>query len=191
MSKFLFAFFFICFLSKSQTIIDSLSINPNPFQKRTLCTFSFSNNDTVSINVYNAVGNIIYSPITDSIMPSGIYQDSLIMDSYVDGIYFVHLKFGNRKIIAKRILKSNTANVISNYSAISDIFLYPNPTKDIVKIKYSGTNDNKIIFFDVTGKLLLVLQDETEVDISHLANGFYYVQLQSEYGNKMFKVIKE
>ena len=67
------------FVMKGQTIMDSLSINPNPFQNRTSLTFSFINNDTVSINIYDVIGNIIYSPITNSVMPSGIYQDSLIL----------------------------------------------------------------------------------------------------------------
>lgn len=188
--KYLFVFLFFCFFSKGQTVIDSLVVNPNPFQKRTSCTYSFINTDTVSINVYNTIGNIIYSPIVNSIKASGVYQDSLIMDSYADGIYFVQLKLGHRKTISKRVLKSNTASINAYSKEPETGTIYPNPTKDNLNIAYSSTHCNKITIFDVTGKLCFNSEYQQEVDISHLQNGFYYLQLQTYYGNKIFKIIK-
>ncbi|MBA2613954.1 MAG: T9SS type A sorting domain-containing protein [Bacteroidetes bacterium] len=191
MLKYLFSFLLISFFLKSQTVIDDLIIYQNPFQNSTSITYSFINNDTVSIVVYNVVGNAIYTPITNSVMPSGIYQDSLIMGSYPDGIYFVHLKLSNRKTIAKKIIKSNTANIISNQNSMKDITFYPNPTNDKLFIKYSGTNDNKISIFDVIGKLCLKSENQPEIDISQLPSGFYYLQFQNESGKTIFKIIKE
>lgn len=63
---------FVSLSTKGQTIIDSLNASPNPFQSRTGVYFSFSQTDTVSINLYNVVGSnftTLINVYVDSIMP--------------------------------------------------------------------------------------------------------------------------
>jgi hypothetical protein len=74
---------FFSTIAKGQTLIDSVRINPNPFQNKTLMYYSFINNDIVTINVINVVGAIVYR-LTSSIMPAGLYKDSLNMTSYAE-----------------------------------------------------------------------------------------------------------
>lgn len=179
----------------AQTVLDSLSINPNPFQKRALCTYSFISNDTVSINVYNVNGTIIYSPITNSIMTSGIYQDSLIMDTYSDGVYFVHLKLGHRKTIAKKIIKSNTAGVISQSIKTSDINLYPNPTAGSITLDFGSppTHHLNIQVRDCLGNLIKeedikIAEFNSKINLNlNYKAGVYFVTVKSSSNQSITK----
>ena len=103
-------------LVHAQTPIDSLNVTPNPFQKRTCAVYSFSQNDTVSLIIYNNIGQTILNPKSDVISGSGYYQDSLIMDSYPDGIYFTHLKLGKRKTIVKKIIKTSCPSSLNMFA---------------------------------------------------------------------------
>lgn len=108
----------------AQIANDSLNVTPNPFQKRTCAFYSFSQNDTVSLTIYNYIGQNILSIKTDVVLISGFYQDSIIMDAYLDGIYFAHLKLGKRKTIVKKIIKTSCTTplgLVASNSAISCI----------------------------------------------------------------------
>jgi hypothetical protein len=188
--------FLVFTFTQGQTLIDSLNISPNPYQKRTLLTFSFINNDTVSINIYNTLGNIIYSPITNSVMPSGTYQDSLIMDSYADGIYFVQLKLGHRKTISKKIIKSNTAAIVVHSNSLKGLRIYPNPIINKLNINFE-MNIVENYYVQITNTLGQTiyskdsLTQKQEMDLSFLESGIYYLRVEVDSLSQVFKIIKE
>jgi hypothetical protein len=191
---FIALFIFSCV--NGQAIVDDLSINPNPFQKRTSFTYSFINNDTVSVNILDIIGNNIYSPITNSVMPSGIYQDSLIMDSYADGIYFVQLKLGHRKTISKKIIKSNTAAIVVNANSLNGVRIYPNPLINKLNINFemNRSENNNIQITNTLGKTIYskdTLTQKQEIDLSFLESGIYYLRVEGFNVSKVFKIIKE
>lgn len=193
-SSFIAFFIFSCITG--QTVIDDLSVNPNPFQKRSSFTYSFINNDTVSVNVLDIIGNTIYSPITNSVMPSGIYQDSLIMDSYADGIYFAQLKLGHKKAISKKIIKSNTAAIVVNANNLNDVIIYPNPLINKLNINFE-MNIAENYYLQITNTLgqkiysIDTLTRKQEIDLSFLESGIYYLRVQNNSEQKVFKIIKE
>ena len=181
---------------KAQTIVDSLHITPNPFANRTGVCFSCAQNDTVTLKVYNNIGNImtaIMNVYIDSIMPSGIYNDSIIMDSYPDGIYFVGLHLGMRKTIMKKIIKSTTARLLEITNRVEDIIAYPNPVIDKLKIDLS--NNNMACNLEITnalGQVVHLLNDyksKQEIDLSFLAKGIYYLRIKDNLG--VVKIIKK
>jgi hypothetical protein len=191
---FIALFIFSCV--NGQAIVDDLSINPNPFQKRTSFTYSFINNDTVSVNILDIIGNNIYSPITNSVMPSGIYQDSLIMDSYADGIYFVQLKLGHRKTISKKIIKSNTAAIVVNANSLNGVRIYPNPLINKLNINFemNRSENNNIQITNTLGQTIYskdTLTQKQEIDLSFLESGIYYLRVEGFNVSKVFKIIKE
>jgi len=72
--------------------------------------------------------------------------------------------------------------------------IYPNPTSG--QLRVSGdiwdNGDREIIIFDVIGQVVFTsqlskLSPETTIDISHLANGLYFLKVNG----KMVKVVKE
>lgn len=193
-SSFIAIFLFSCITG--QTVIDDLSVNPNPFQNRTSFTYSFINNDTVSVNVLDIIGNTIYSPITNSVMPSGVYQDSLIMDSYADGIYFVQLKLSHRKTIIRKIAKSNTAGIVVNAHSLNGVIIYPNPLINKLNINFE-MNIAENYYIQITntiGQTIYskdTLTQKQEIDLSFLKSGIYYLRVQNNSEQKVFKIIKE
>ncbi len=93
---------------------------------------------------------------------------------------------------------TNTKDITLNTSALIDdmteIFVGPNPTSDVLNI-YMNTNDKSSVeIFDVTGKLMLTQSFDTHVefDISKYANGIYTVSIKNKQGDvlKTSKVVK-
>jgi endonuclease/exonuclease/phosphatase family metal-dependent hydrolase len=84
-------------------------------------------------------------------------------------------------------------NSIDEFSAISEIEVYPNPANNILHI----SSDEPLIsakVYSQTGELLLnelFLNDENTLDISGLHNGMYFVMIQSRDVNKMLKILKK
>ena len=95
--------------------------------------------------------------------------------------------------VANRIIRLNNPS-LEQYILATDEFninsfkLYPNPTKDILKIQ--GTSIKNITITNITGKIV-VISKINEINISHLQNGIYFVKIENE-GGKIFieKVIK-
>ncbi|PCH68472.1 MAG: hypothetical protein COC01_03785 [Bacteroidetes bacterium] len=70
---------------------------------------------------------------------------------------------------------------VKNYRSLK---IYPNPTLDILNIVYSGSlgNNSKVFITDLSGKMVFtskLSKAKNSIDISHLANGIYYLTLQN------------
>jgi hypothetical protein len=75
----------------------------------------------------------------------------------------------------------------------NDIFLYPNPTKQIVHIQNLKTN-SEIILMDATGKIIVNernLSDSFKLDMSSFKKGVYIIQIlnQNEFFNSFITLI--
>jgi hypothetical protein len=79
-------------------------------------------------------------------------------------------------------------NLLINWS----IQVYPNPVSDVLHLKFSLENPNNfaVEVLDMTGKKMLIRTltgisdgDETELDMSGLAQGIYFVSIRSEDNN--------
>lgn len=71
----------------------------------------------------------------------------------------------------------------------TSVFLYPNPTSG--EFSVLGVDDDLISIqvYDIMGKLVLT-SNVIDVDISYLSTGIYFVEVNSEENNKVFKLIK-
>jgi hypothetical protein len=197
-----FIFLFLALYSRSQVNSvdlkyensnDSLQVTPNPFQKRTLINYSFTQNDTITLLVYNSVGQAVITILTNSVMPSGNYQDSLIMDSYPDGIYFVLLKLGHRKSLTKKIVKTSTAG-IKEMNDDKNLKAYPNPVSIIVHIISEQTDfeHSEILITNALGQPVLKLPYSNTIDVSALSPGLYILKLTNQDRQVYFsKFVKE
>jgi hypothetical protein len=81
-------------------------------------------------------------------------------------------------------------NSIQNYS-IEEIELYPNPTTSKLMIN-SNIIFNEIVLFDNQGKEVLKEQAKvSELDLSKLQKGIYYVRLSHKDGQTFYKKVKK
>lgn len=75
---------------------------------------------------------------------------------------------------------------------IDNIKIYPNPTKE--KFAITGMEGKtEILLFDMNGRVLFSTSSEkptVEIDLSNFSEGMYFVQLSSEKGSALKKVIR-
>ncbi|WP_298511586.1 T9SS type A sorting domain-containing protein [uncultured Kordia sp.] len=72
--------------------------------------------------------------------------------------------------------------------------IYPNPTNGILQIK-TKNNINTILVYDLNGRLLIneqlsVYKPTHELNVKHLSNGFYFLEVKSGNTNQIVKFIK-
>lgn len=93
-----------------------------------------------------------------------------------------------------QLVRLNNTQTLSASENETTIALYPNPTKDLV---YFDLKDKaqKIAVFDLSGKLLLEKQDGLgavfQLDFSAYEKGIYFVEISTESGKYIKKIIKD
>ncbi|HPX76365.1 MAG TPA: M4 family metallopeptidase [Bacteroidales bacterium] len=84
----------------------------------------------------------------------------------------------------------HTCSNIENIS-VQNLSIFPNPSKGVFSFNNLDNLDFEFKISDVFGKILLKGNSEQkEIDISHFANGVYFVEINSENGNKFVKLVK-
>jgi hypothetical protein len=71
------------------------------------------------------------------------------------------------------------------------VSIYPNPTKDLIYIESNNTI-NAVKVFDTLGRLVLEQNNPSnQLDISNLSSGLLFVQIDTDKGSLVKKVIKD
>ncbi len=92
-----------------------------------------------------------------------------------------------------RVLKNNYLDKIEELEELG-ISIYPNPTSDIVHLKFGDNDIQELKVVDVMGREILVennIQQSESIDFSAFTNGVYFIEIAC--GNKIFatKIVKE
>ncbi len=64
----------------------------------------------------------------------------------------------------------------------SNIDVYPNPVSGVLNIK-SNDNITELQVFSINGKVLLSKFNSSQIDVSELASGMYFIKIENENGN--------
>ncbi len=81
----------------------------------------------------------------------------------------------------------------ANTNSIDDIktngfFVFPNPSKNILSVKFTVRFDGKLEIIDNEGRILILHEVQRKVleklDISHLSNGIYYIKTVDNNGKE-------
>jgi uncharacterized protein YjdB len=90
----------------------------------------------------------------------------------------------------KTITITNQNVGINEANLKNQITVYPNPSGNFVTIT---TNNNLIIqqlqLFDITGKIIAQFNNQTEIDLTNIANGIYLLNIQTEKGNLVKQIV--
>ena len=76
----------------------------------------------------------------------------------------------------------------------SKVSVYPNPNSGVFTVELANGVNKTIEVVDVTGRVVLsntTANNTTDVNISTLANGVYYVKVKSENVSEVIKVVKQ
>ena len=175
--------------AKSQT----LTVNPNPFSQRTLTSYTIAATDSVSLYLMNVIGQTIASPVSNTILTAGTYQDSLILDSNPPGVYYLVLKVKSSTARTVKIVKEGLVG-INEISNTSQIKIYPNPIHDLLYYDLINQISTTLSIHNNLGEEVFtknLVSNSGSIDVSFLPCGVYFLKLQSNLEQKIFKILKE
>jgi hypothetical protein len=92
------------------------------------------------------------------------------------------------------IIINDWVNVMENKVKGNDISVYPNPAKDFVKLSAIGGQLSAVKVYNCLGMLVEEMEvnsNEVEINISEYNTGIYFVNVQTENGNLVKKVVKK
>jgi len=165
-------------ISSFSTNIDSLNVSPNPFGSTTVIYFNIVQNDTISLDILNVVGQNVKSFFQNTLLPSGSYSINFQADSIPIGIYIVRLKINSDTTLKRKIVK-NELGINENENVKSKQLIFPNPTTGLLTIPYEGIKN--VIVTDLNGRILKSLTINTKnVSLSDLNNGTYILTILSD-----------
>ena len=91
-------------------------------------------------------------------------------------------------------LECSTLSISNDVTGKNKIFVYPNPTSDIITLKgiNSLTDVSYIHLLDNKGALLKKIGiNETQVDLSSFSPGIYFLEIKHQLGSGRIKIIKQ
>lgn len=111
---------------------------------------------------------------------AGVYKARLLRSTFIDSTFSGY--YENHCIPNE----SKTTSYHSAYQLDNAFFVYPNPASDVINIRFNGpvVRKNKIVITDFTGQSVRTIDMDlpmlTELNISGLSQGIYFVTLYSE-----------
>jgi hypothetical protein len=94
----------------------------------------------------------------------------------------------------ERLTVTVKLNTLSNPDFVLGNFKYhPNPVKNVLSIENSSVID-EVTLFSVAGKVILdkkINSLHSDLDLSHVATGIYFLKVKSEGREKTIKIVKE
>jgi hypothetical protein len=92
------------------------------------------------------------------------------------------------------LVVSSCVGINTNQSEVTGLSVYPNPSNGEFVVE-TGNDLNKIIqVTDLSGRIVLSessSKDKVKMNISHLANGIYYVKVQCNNAIEVIKIVKQ
>lgn len=200
MKKIIFVLILIfnCYSSKAIKSDTIWTASPNPFISSTTITIYNLASDTITLKIYNQLGNLIASFYTDTIL-SGTITVTFNADTLPDGVYMASLK-KNSETFGKNLVKTITAGQSDSIISTFPISLFPNPVSNDFTVEFE-TNESATIQFniyDYSGKQVLQIQKEQlqkgkyreQINTEKLSNGFYFFIANINGQIQTFKLIK-
>ena len=83
-------------------ILTDIRIYPNPFNRSTTAEFILINQQSVNVDVYSVVGELVYSEVHGT-LGIGSHKVQISGDGLSPGIYFVKIQIGESSITKKVI----------------------------------------------------------------------------------------
>lgn len=172
--------------------IDTLIVNPNPFDSVFVIQFTISHNDTIWLNVFSSTGHTVKTYYNGVVLSSGIYSYTFNGDTLPNGIYFVSLKINAVTQTVKLIKFSKSVGLKKNDTS-NDLLVYPNPATSILNlpVEQCGFQNSSVEITNTMGKVVLNTKFDNQINIADLAAGIYFLTIQNDTGRKTTKIIKE
>jgi len=77
---------------------------PNPFNPSTNIKFTLAKSGIVSLKIYNVIGQLVMTVLSNQDMSKGNHEYNINMDGFASGVYFYTLKQGDNILTKKMVL---------------------------------------------------------------------------------------
>jgi len=150
-------------------------------------------NDYASFEVERSMDGINFNKIGNHLDPHGINEFTYTDPNVPLGILYYRIK-----IIDRNDSRSYTKTIVINSKSNSLYTVTPNPAKDFVLITSKEQNSSMVTLkiLDTRGQLMMKqakkaisFNNTLKVDVSTLANGIYYVEIENENNEKTIERI--
>ena len=172
---------------------NSVSISPNPFCAGATIRATIAIADTVSLAVYNIMGQNIMTICTDTILPMGMSDIHLSADSLVPGVYLLYMTSTHLGRVSARAIRSSCANTaVNEVKSISTDLPYPVPAGDLLSIPLTG--EKKIVISGMDGRIYISLNTISDaVSVKELPTGIYQLSVCSanEQSPSTYRFLKQ
>jgi len=173
----------------------TLDIVPNPFVDTTSFVITLPASDTVSLVVYNQLGELIDSTIKEQLIPQGTQTLIFIGDTLPLGQYIVYLDVDTHVILRKFVkVDQLPLNVENKQLRELHLNIFPNPTSGYITLTNLPQKTSNIAIYNVLGVPMHVCEwkglDNVVVDLTELPKGLYYLHVFQDATTVKKKIVK-
>jgi uncharacterized protein len=112
--------------------------------------------------------------------------DSVLNPQFVTNKIHVGATYPSRLVLP---VDNTNTSIIEN--VLFELEVYPNPTNGLISLA-TDEKINNVKLIDISGKLIMNLnQNVSQINISDLKNGFYFLVIESDKGSISKKIIKQ
>lgn len=176
----------------------SWRVKPSASHNLTKLTFMFNKFDLKAgdfVDIFDMTGEnpVLFKRYDIYNLPSGPFTCNFLdikvdfkADNWLQGEGFV-LQYGG-------------STEIDENSGLENLSIYPNPANQLLNVEFTTENAENILFriVDITGKLITTEQINHQggainhqFNVSNLANGFYFLRIETKNGKTIRKFIVE
>ncbi|MCK9255677.1 MAG: PKD domain-containing protein [Bacteroidales bacterium] len=145
-----------------------------------------------SPNLFRNDGNVNYPYEIEGLV--SIKSSSAGADSQDYYYFFYDWKIQTYDCVSERVEFEIIPEICSDIKNINldNLSIFPNPSTGIYSFINSENLEFNFQITDISGSTLLKgNSQQKEFDISHFANGIYFIKISSELGNKFVKLLKQ
>jgi Secretion system C-terminal sorting domain len=146
---------------------------------------------TATLTLFNSNGTQVFQLAQDG---TNTARTSNIVNLTAGDYYFTITGTTETGSYDVKVTPQTTLSITDN-SLDNLVVLFPNPAKDIINISLANTlNTATTNIYDVTGKLILnknLNSAESQIDISQLQTGIYFIKIKTENASTTKRFIKQ
>lgn len=170
--------------------LDMIGINKN-FGDYQQIDAAFTRIDGIDVSGFGQIGTLNFT-IKDDILQRGLTVDSVI---FIFNI--INTKFIDKHETEIPIATQTTNWVVTNTQNLpiigKEIKVFPNPTSEVIHIQSPNLGIDNIIITDIVGQIVLQKTPNNnrniQLNINDLKTGVYYLQLETEKGQVVRKLV--
>lgn len=184
--------FFLFLIDGMAQGVDSLRINPNPFNTSVIVNYYLANSDTATLEVFNNVGSTVKIFYADSFVLAGSHSLNYNTTFLSNGAYYFSLRTKTDTVNKVGIKNTSTSVVFFEKPIIS---VSPNPASVHLSIRgIDADNFEKAILSikNTFGQSVMEIPMVETVSVLDLPQGCYSIQIlvanESIYSTKFIKL---